>query len=202
MVILNQAFQLWEIPATKYEDLGQYDIGIVLGGMVNHDRQFDRLQFKRGVDRVLQALELYKKGYIHKILFVGGSGSLVYKEDKEGVWVKKYLLTLGLPEEDILIESESRNTHENAMFSKKILEGQATPGKYLLITSAFHMRRSLGCFKKEGIEAQPYSTDRYSGPPKFDLDFLFIPDIEAVQGWGVLIHEIVGYWTYRASGHI
>lgn len=200
--IINQVFQCWEVPATNYENMEKYDVGIVLGGMATYDPTLDRLQFQRGMDRLLQAIELYKKSYVKKILFVGGSGSLLHKDEKEGLWIEKYLLTLGIPREDFLIESESRNTRENALFAKKTLEVNNINGKYLLITSAFHMRRSLACFKKVGLQVTPYSTDRYSGPPKFDLEFLLVPNIASINGWEVLLHELFGYLTYKVSGYI
>ncbi|MGZ4118990.1 MAG: YdcF family protein, partial [Bacteroidia bacterium] len=69
------------------------------------------------------------------------------------------------------------------------------------ITSAFHMRRSLGCFNKVGIATVPYSTDRYAGPRKFEFDYLFIPNSSVMNDWNTLIHEIIGYITYKISGY-
>ena len=202
LVFVNEAFQLWEVPAIKNENLEKYDIGIVLGGMISYDKSLDRMQFHSGVDRLLQAIDLYKKSYIKKILFTGGSGSIKYLDNKEGIWIKKYLITIGIPEEDILIESESRNTHENALFTKRLLDSNKINGKYLLITSAFHMRRSVACFKKVGLMVKPYSTDRFSGPMKFELDFLFLPKIEAISDWELLIHEMTGYFIYKIAGYL
>ena len=63
------------------------------------------------------------------------------------------------------------------------------------------MRRSKGCFKKAGIIAETYSTDRYGGERKFDFDHLFIPNISALDGWSTLIHEVIGYITYKVMGY-
>lgn len=200
--LLNEVMRAWEIPAMKYDDLDTYDAGVVLGGILFYDEDYDRLQFSRSVDRLLQAVELYERGKIKKIFFVGGSGSITYKDHKEAPLVKKYLLLLGIPEQDILIESESKNTHENAKFSKAILEKEQLHGKFLLITSGFHMRRSIACFKKEGVEVVAYSTDRYSGKRKFPLDGLFIPDTETISSWNVLLHELLGFVTYKVMGYV
>ena len=70
-----------------------------------------------------------------------------------------------------------------------------------MITSAFHMRRSLNCFDAVGMDVAPYSTDRYAGPRKFEFDHLFIPNTSSINDWNTLIHEIVGYITYKVIGY-
>ena len=200
--IFDVCVRLWEIPATPYETLKTHDVGIVLGGMSQYDPTLGRAQFFRGVDRLIQAVELYKRGSVKKIIFTGGSGSIAHPEFKEGNYVNRYLLIMGVPQKDFLIESESQNTRENAVFTKQLVEKEKINGSYLLITSAFHMRRSLGCFKKVGMTVDPYSVDRYAGPPKYDFDYLFIPNASTMNDWNNLIHEIVGYLTYKVSGYI
>ena len=65
--LLEEVDRVWEIPAKHYEELKVYDAGIVLGGILSYDQQFDRIQFYRSSDRLFQAVELYKKGFIKKI---------------------------------------------------------------------------------------------------------------------------------------
>lgn len=199
--IFDEAVRLWEIPVTSYADVKPHDVGIVLGGMSQYDPTLGRAQFYRGVDRLIQAVELYKRGVIKKILFTGGSGSISHFEMKEGNYINRYLLIMGVPKEDFLIESESQNTRENALFTKQLLEKEKIKGSYLLITSAFHMRRSIGCFNKAGLTVDHYSTDRYAGPRKFEFDHLFIPNISALNDWNNLIHEVVGFITYKIFGY-
>lgn len=200
--IFDECMRAWEIKAVSTEQLDStYDIGVVLGGMIRYDEELDRLQFDRGSDRLLQAVELYKKGIIKKILFTGGSGSILIPEAKEAFYAQRFLLTLGIPQEDIIIETESRNTKENAVFTKKILDEKYPDSKILLITSAFHMRRSMGCFSKVGLKPTPYSTDRFSGPRKLGFDHLLIPNMGALLGWDTLIHEMTGYMVYKIAGY-
>jgi len=199
--IFDEAARAWEIPAKPHNEVKQYEYGIVLGGMSAYDPAFQRAQFYRGVDRLIQTVELYRKGYIKKIIFTGGSGRILHPEMKEGNYINRYLLYMGIPKEDFLIESESQNTRENATLTKKLLGENNIKGEFLLITSAFHMRRSVGCFNKVGLTVDPYSTDRYSGPRKFEFDHMFIPNISALNDWTNLIHEIVGYITYKISGY-
>lgn len=199
--LLNLVMRNWEIAPKKHNELSSYDAGIVLGGMLWYDKEFDRMQFTRSTDRVMQAVDLYKRGIIKKIVFTGGSGSILHQDMKEGKYAEQFLLNLGIPATDILIESESNNTRENAVFTQKLLAQKMPAAKCLLITSAFHMRRSIGCFNKVGMQFDYYSTDRYSGPYKLEFDYLLIPSSLAFEEWKMLIHELVGYVVYKISGY-
>ncbi|MBI3501259.1 MAG: YdcF family protein [Bacteroidetes bacterium] len=201
--LLEEVNRCWEIPATSYKDLKTYDAGIVLGGMLDYDIELDRIQFYRGADRLFQAIELYKTGAIKKILFTGGSGSIEFANIKEGMFVRRYLLTLGIPDKDIWIENESRNTRENAVFTKNLLdEKEYSRGKFLLITSGRHMRRAMACFRKVGIDVFPYSVDRdASSVRRYALDYLLIPDAETLWKWDSLIHEWMGMLIYKIKGY-
>lgn len=199
--ILDEAVRVWEIPATEFEDVKACEYGIVLGGMSVYDKHMDRAQFYRGVDRLIQTVELYRLKKIKKIIFTGGSGRILHPDMKEGNYVKRYMLYMGIPQKDFIIESESNNTHENALFTKKIIDEKKLKGDFLLITSAFHMRRSIGCFKKANISVVPYSTDRFGGPRKFEFDHLFIPNVSSLNDWTMLIHEWVGYVVYKIKGY-
>lgn len=199
--ILDEFMRKWEVQATPYEKVKNYDVGIVLGGMSNFDVGFQRIQFIRSGDRLFQAIELYKTGYIKKLIIVGGSGSMVRVDEKEAEGIKIYLERIGIPQEDVVYETNSRNTYENAVETKKILAEKFPNQKYLLITSGYHMKRALACFEKQNIKTTPYSTDRYSGPRKFIFDHTFIPDKDILGIWHVLIHEWVGYITYWFAGY-
>lgn len=200
--LFDECSRLWEVPAVPYKNLKTYEAGIVLGGMSVYDPSMERAQFFRAGDRLIQAIELYKKGIIKRIVFTGGSGSLLHPEMKEGNYINRYLLFMGVPQRDFLIESESINTQENAVFTKELLEANHIKGDLLLITSGIHMRRGMGCFEKAGLVVLPYSTDRYAGPRKYEFDHLFLPEPSVVYDWTKLIHEIVGYFTYRMLGYL
>lgn len=200
--LFDECSRKWEIPVTAFNDLKSYQAGIVLGGMSVYDYGKDRAQFFRGVDRLIQAVELYRRGVIKKIIFTGGSGRLLEPEMKEGRYIYRYLLYMGIPKKDVYMEAESKNTYENALFTKQMIDREGVSGDFLLITSAMHMRRSIGCFSKVGIKTQAYSTDRYSGARKFELDHLFIPEPSVLYNWTTLLHEIVGYGVYKIVGYI
>jgi uncharacterized SAM-binding protein YcdF (DUF218 family) len=192
----------WEVTTPDLKPTQKYEYAVVLGGMIWYDARQDKPQFMRGADRLFQVLPLLKSGQIRKMILVGGSGSLVNTDEKESLILKNYLVKAGIPDSCIITESESRNTHENAFFSKKIIDSLAVRDSMLFVTSAFHLRRATGCFAKAGItKLVLYPTDRYSGPRKLELDYLLIPNPDALEQWGLLIHEVTGYLIYKIKGY-
>ena len=201
-VIFDRTMRIWEINAVEEPKAVTFDALIVLGGLSSYDPQLDRIQFSRGADRLLQAIELWKKGIAKKIIFTGGSGSILHDDILESDKIRDYLKKIGIPDSVMIYENKSRNTHENAALTKVLLKNHSLNGKYLLVTSAFHMRRAMACFTKEGISVTPYSVDRYSGPWKLEFDYLFLPSAETLSDWNTLLHEWVGCITYKFRGYI
>jgi uncharacterized SAM-binding protein YcdF (DUF218 family) len=202
--IFSEVARKWEVSATKYEDLKKHELAIVLGGSTVYDAQLKRMQANNSIDRVLQALELYHKGYVGKILFTGGAGSLLYPDMKEGLYIQEYLLNIGFPAEDLIIESKSRNTIENAEFTKNLLEQMHwwKNQEFLLITSGYHMPRSLKVFENLGMQPVSYSVSRFAGERRYDPAFLLIPNAEVLKNWELLIHEWIGISVYYLFGYV
>lgn len=202
--IANEAVRLWEVPVTPYQSMKKnYTWAILLTGITKSDAETtDRVYFNRGADRVTHTVQLYKLGKVKKILVTGGSGQLTTRERKEADEVNDALLLMGIPQQDIVLENESRNTHESALAVKKILEGKSTPSECLLVTSAFHMRRSAACFAKVGWAMDCFSVDFISHKRKFGLDVLVIPKTEALFNWQILFREWVGYLMYKVAGYV
>lgn len=194
----------WESDIYPISSLNQnYDIGIVLGGYTNFNiKPRERYNFSTNANRLTQALELYKDGKIKKILLTGGTGSLIKQSSKEANEIKSFLLKMGVVENDLIIEARSRNTHENAVFTKQLLEKEFPNTKCLLITSAFHMRRSKACFRKENLEFTPFSTDIISEEIRFIPSALIFPNSSGFNRWELLIKEWVGYVVYWFIGYI
>ena len=200
--IANEAIAAWEPSPTPYADIHKkYDWGIVLTGVTHNDKQpDDRVYFHHGADRVTHTVELYKKGIIKKILISGGVGRLVTEGSREADDLFRVMVMMGVPEQDMLVENESRNTHESAVRVKGILKDDT--GSFLLITSAFHMHRSKACFSKAELSVETFSVDFYSHPRYFTPDVLFIPKSEAIAVWQKLFKEWVGLVAYKFAGYI
>jgi uncharacterized SAM-binding protein YcdF (DUF218 family) len=201
--IVNWVMNQWEVSAYSSEEIKTpYEVGVVLGGSTRYyDNVSKRMVFSGSVDRLMQALDLYHHGKIKKIFLSGGSGFVNFQEWKESEKLYPLLVSCGVKPEDILMENISRNTYENAIETAKVLKQKGITSKCLLITSAFHMRRSLACCAKANLKVDAYSVDVRSGGPIFTLDRLIQPDSEALVAWDLLTHEWVGYLVYRLMGY-
>ncbi|MEP7264322.1 MAG: YdcF family protein [Bacteroidota bacterium] len=202
--ITNKAISAWEIDPINSNSITEiYDVGIVLGGSMRYyDNTTQRVVYSSSVDRLLQTIDLYHRGKIKKILLSGGSGYVNFPDWKESVFLKKVLEQCNIPEGDILMENNSRNTRENALESAAVLKSGTYGNRFLLITSATHMRRSLACFDKVGLKPDPYAVDVRSGVDMYTLDKLIIPDTENISNWDILIHEWLGMLMYKMAGYI
>lgn len=181
-----------------------YKYGVVLGGMVGYT-EANRPAFYRSSDRFLQALSLYADGTIEKIILSGGSGRLVDETRMEADLLKDYLVSIGFNEEDILVENQSRNTRENALYTALLLERlnvDYDKNPVLLISSAYHIPRAEACFRKAGVEPDVFPVDHYAAQTRrFHPDHLLLPDSEILFQWEIIIHELVGMVMYKVAGY-
>jgi uncharacterized SAM-binding protein YcdF (DUF218 family) len=202
--IANEVIRWWEIPATPFNGIKKkYAWGILLTGVTKTGAgPSDRVYFQRGADRVTHTLQLYKMGFIRKILVSGGSGRLIDIGVREADEIASVLKMMGVNPDDIAIEDSSNNTHESAVMVKAMLHGKTGPSDCLLVTSAFHIRRSRACYTREGWPTDTFSTDFLSHQRKFTPDVLFVPKIEALAIWQVLAKEWVGFVAYRIAGYL
>jgi uncharacterized SAM-binding protein YcdF (DUF218 family) len=180
-----------------------YEYGIVLGGIGRIDPTEKKIEFTSSADRLLKAIELYHQHKIKKIIITGGSGSVLHPEDKEASYIYQYLKNINIPDSNIIIENESKNTYENAVFTGKIFDSLHIPKKnVVLITSAYHLRRSVAIFEKQGFQnIIPFPAERMSGPRKFELDHCLLPHPDAMSTLYKYIHEWVGYIIYKIKGY-
>lgn len=199
--ISSEVMRVWEIEATPFDEVGHYDIGIVLTG-VTESKVFpgDRVYFSKGADRVFHAFQLYRQGRIKKILISGGTGSLLFPGEEEALKLKRVFNLLGVPDSNLIVESESRNTHENAVFSTKIINASFNEPRCLLITSAAHMRRARACFQKTGLVVDVFSTDFRTDERKIGTWIIF--DLGGLLKWTTLFKEWAGYIAYGVAGYI
>jgi uncharacterized SAM-binding protein YcdF (DUF218 family) len=201
-LLVNVCLDAWEQDRTPETELAEcYDYGIVLTGMIFYDTENDKIEFGQSTDRILEAVRLYYAGRINKIFISGGSGLLLDQTHKESQLLKDYLVSINVPEEDIIIETESRNTHENAVEAAKILHPTDSSHTYLLITSASHFRRADKCFENEGFTFDSYPVDYCSRKFEANPETWLIPAPSAFSTWNMLLHEIAGYVMYDWSGY-
>ncbi len=202
--ISNELMRAWEVETIPYSALRPHTLGIVLtGATVPLLRPNDRVYFARGADRVTHTVQLYKLGLIRKILISGGTGRLIEEDEPEANKFQKAMSLMGVPESDIMLENVSRNTYESAVAVKPVLDSLNYMAQdCLLITSAFHMRRSLACYRKVGLSIEPFTTDFYAHPRNFYPDTLLVPRLDAMLIWHKLAKEWLGFIAYKFAGYI
>jgi uncharacterized SAM-binding protein YcdF (DUF218 family) len=134
------------------------------------------------------------------VVFSGGSANLLANDAREADYAGAIFETLGIAKSRLIMERRSRNTQENAEFSKALVAPKDGE-RWLLVTSAFHMPRSIGLFRKAGFAVEPYPVDWHVGGredlftfAKFAIDGLAQTDI-AMREW-------IGLSAYRLSGKI
>ncbi len=201
--IANEVIRTWEIEVTPFEAITKtYDYGILLTGITRNDLEpADRVYFTHGADRVVHTAALYQRGIIGKIIVSGGVGRVLTEGRPEADELRKVLLLMGVSDDDIIIENESENTRESAVRVKQLLDNLEW-NNALLITSAFHMRRSKACFLNVGLNIDVFATDFYSHPRHFTPESLFIPSADALVVWHKLFKEWAGMIAYRLAGYI
>lgn len=201
--ILHEVELLWETPVTNDSELPKNSIGVVLGGYAYFNPKIDRVVFRESSDRLMQGLRLLKTNKVDRLVLSGGSGYVLHPEIREASYVSRFLKDLGFKKRHILIDSNSRNTYQNAIETKALLEENGLIEKPLvLITSASHMRRSVACFEKAGMTVIPYSTDMHTGDRSFNPQHLLIPSAHALHRWQSVMHEWIGFITYWIMGYI
>jgi uncharacterized SAM-binding protein YcdF (DUF218 family) len=187
--LLNTFARRWDMKPVPLTE-NKYSCVIVLGGFsgetTNGDGAFNGL-----ADRFIQGLKLLSTGKVSRILITGGNGNLLSSKFKEADWARSQLRLLNVPDSLILTEDQSRNTLENAAFTKTVLAKNHLQPPYLLVTSAFHMRRALGIFNREKIPVVPYPCNYVAGKTDITI-FDFIPDPGVFNGWAMYIKEVVG----------
>jgi uncharacterized SAM-binding protein YcdF (DUF218 family) len=130
---------------------------IILGGALDTEKSEARGQvyFTTDAARMTTGIELARRYPFARLVFTGGSAGLLIQERAEAISARKLWLSLGVPEERMTFESKSRNTWENAVFTRDLVKPK--PGEiWLLVTSAWHMPRSAGIFRHLGFVVTPY----------------------------------------------
>jgi uncharacterized SAM-binding protein YcdF (DUF218 family) len=192
---LEQRFPPWD------PSHGPPDGIVVLGGSIIPDiatARGDDSGLNEAAERITATVELARKYPNARIIFSGGNGSLFENVEPEAAVAYRMLVALGVAPDRITAEDQSRNTVENAVFSRLI--AQPKPGEHwLLVTSAFHMPRAIGVFRAAGFPVEAYPVDyRTRGPG--DARRLFPSVAFGLAQTDVAMHEWAGLVAYRLTG--
>ncbi|RPJ40672.1 MAG: YdcF family protein [Deltaproteobacteria bacterium] len=174
-------------PLAMKEEIRHGDAIVVLGGGVNKGRYLTQ----ESSHRLVRGVQLYHEGKAEKIIFSGGlsqKGGVA-----EGAVLAQEARRMQIPTENILIEKNSRRTHEQAVETKKITDPLRWKS-VILVTSYTHMKRAVLCFEQAGFKVYPTPADpveRYAAGP-----------LERIDLFGKILHEYGGMIYYRIKGWI
>jgi uncharacterized SAM-binding protein YcdF (DUF218 family) len=175
---------------------------IILGGFEDGWVTAGRggLAVNESAERLTEGLRLALKHPEAKVVFTGGVGGLLSKDVEATGPVSRFLQDAGISADRIIVEGRSRNTYENAVFTRDIVEPK--PGdRWYLVTSAYHMPRAMGLFRKAGFDVTAYPVDyRTRGPQDLTRLFERIPSGHLRTDLGV--NEWIGLMSYRLLGRI
>lgn len=190
---LENRFPRWD-PAR-----GAPDGIVILGGAL--DAATTRLRgdvaLNGGAERVTAIAALARAYPNARIVYSGGDASLSGEAGKEADYIYPLLDSFGVPRERVLLERRSRNTAENATFSKELVKPKAGE-RWLLVTSAFHMPRAVGSFRRVDFQVEAYPVDWHT-PRRVGLR----PGADFADGLSHLnlaVHEWTGLFVYWLTG--
>jgi uncharacterized SAM-binding protein YcdF (DUF218 family) len=195
MIPLEERFPVWDSSSGPPHGV------VVLGGALSPDISHARntVALNEAAERLTVVAELARRYPDARIIFSGGSGSVIFRERPEAEFALQFFETLGIAAGRVIAENKSRNTVENAQFSRAL--AQPKPGeRWLLVTSAYHMPRSIGIFRKVGFPVEAYPVDwRTRGTG--DVLRPFPTMGEGLRRTDTAAREWVGLLAYWLSGH-
>ncbi len=186
-----------QYPAVALEDIPASGCIVLLGGSVQPvaPPRVD-VELSEAADRVYKAAMLYRAGRGNVVIAAGGRQPWSPFEQSEAEAMRVLLVDFGVPASAILLDETSRNTRENAINAKVLLEKSGCK-KPLLVTSAAHMKRSVATFERAGVEVFPVSADvrviHTSGFTIFD----FLPSAGALNRTTGAMREMIGQKVYQ-----
>lgn len=170
---------------------------IILGGAENPavppDKELAALN--ESAERLTEGAALALRLRTARVVFTGGNGNLIRNTPPEADVARRLLLALGVEAGRLVLEARARDTFENAQLTKALLDPK--PGeRWLLVTSAWHMPRAVGCFRKAGFAVEAWPVDyRAIRPFSFDANF-----VEGLRRMDFIFKEYVGLVAYYLTG--
>ena len=187
-------------PAVPVTELPQAGCAVVLGGVMEGvlPPRVD-VELHDSIDRVFKTLEVYQAGKARFIVVTGGNQPWSKEALSEAELIRNLLVEWGVPRTSIVLEGSSRNTRENALYSKNVIDS-INCGTTLLVTSAAHMPRSVAAFRSVGLTVVPVSTDVRIAAQSLPRVTDFLPSASALAMTSDALRELIGQFVYSLNG--
>lgn len=174
---------------------------IILGGAVRPNMTALRgeVSLNRAAERMTEAVALMRRYPAARLVFTGANASLFPNEHTEAAVARRFFGEMGLDADAVAYEDRSRNTYENALFTRDLVKPR--PGEtWLMVTSARHMPRAVGCFRRVGFAVVPWPVDYETPPPGTPYEFSFDMQ-DNLQDLNDALHEWIGMLAYWLIGY-
>lgn len=173
---------------------------IVLGGTYDTEVTNERGQMALNEtgERIVALGDLARRFPAARIIYAGGGSEFTPDTTPEATLVQNTIAAVGVDPSRIAYDRQSLNTYQNAVYAKEIARPQ-TGERWLVVTSAFHMPRTMGVFRKAGFMVVPYPVDyRTAGPASLVRPFAFTG--EGLRRTDIAAKEWVGLFSYYFTG--
>lgn len=190
---VEQAFP--QRPAAAYPVA---DAIVLLGGGMRGRRTgwLKRPELSFGGDRLWFAAQLYRAARAPWVIVAAGGDPSDGQIEADAT--AEFLEDLGVPASALLLDTQSHNTWENALYSQTLMREHGLR-TVLLVTSALHMPRALATFRKRGIDSIPAPAD-FVAPPEGPWPQRWLPNADALEASSRAFKEYIGLWAYRLCG--
>ncbi len=170
---------------------------VVLGGghTPNPDFPVSSQLSDTSMVRLIEGIRMYRKYPGSKLILSGGS---VFTPVPNAVIMAGVAQDLGVDEDDIILESESKDTLDEAILIKPLVRDE----QFILVTSAAHMPRSMAMFKKQGMNPLPFPAGHMFLPVKNMIPLDVFPDSHHLKKSSRAVHEYLGIIWARLRGQI
>ncbi len=156
----------------------------------------------RDPDRFFAGIKLFQERKAPKLFFTGGTSPYKNTTQTQGDLFRKEAISLGIPSNAIFTTGPVLNTVEEAIALRQSLEGKDLPSEILLVTSAFHMKRALRQFERQGFIVHPFPVDFKAGNVSkrwlWKNPYNWIPNAGSLYKSSVALRELIGQIVYRS----
>jgi len=201
-ILVNEWALIWEGDPIDWPNK-RIKMAVVLGGYSEFDHDRNQITLNKSAERYTAGLEALSSRKVEKLILSGGAAELIKKPYFESFYIRKLMGNFGLDTSAIFFECTSRNTYENGVQTKEILDSLDFDEPLLLVTSAYHMPRARAIFNKLGIAVIPHPV-QFIGNRSRDFDLLawVIPNGESFADFETLLREFIGITVYRITGKL
>jgi uncharacterized SAM-binding protein YcdF (DUF218 family) len=182
-------------------DLRPYAGIVILGGATEAGyvaQAHSQPLLNAAAERITAPIAMLRHNPHLRIVFTGGEGSLLASGPSEAERIRPFFNAMGVPPDRVTYEAISRTTYENAVLTAQ-LPGIDTQWRWLLVTSAWHMPRSMATFNKAGWNVTAYPVDFRTGS---DTPWTEYSLTDGTRNWQLLLHECLGWLAYRITGRL